>query len=95
MDFTRLIDLFESAGTSLVSVTENFNTGTSICLNLHMILSFAEYERELAGERIRDKFLQSRKRGLWMGGHAPLGYDVRDRKLVVNEPEAALVRHTF
>ena len=60
-----------------------------------MILSFAQYERELAGERIRDKFLASRRRGMWMGGHAPLGYGVRDRKLVVNEAEAALVRHIF
>jgi site-specific DNA recombinase len=58
---------------------------------LNILLSFAQFERELAGERIRDKFLASRKRGLWMGGHAPLGYDVRDRKLVVNEAEAALV----
>jgi DNA invertase Pin-like site-specific DNA recombinase len=95
-DFTLLIDLFESNGTSLVSVTENFNTGTSIGrLNLHMILSFAQYERELAGERIRDKFLQSRKRGLWMGGHVPVGYHVRDRKLVINPAEAMLVRHIF
>ena len=60
-----------------------------------MILSFAQYERELAGERIRHKFLQSRQRGLWMGGHAPLGYVVQDRKLVINETEGALVRHIF
>jgi hypothetical protein len=60
-----------------------------------MILSFAQYERELAGERIRDKFLASRKRGLWMGGHAPLGYDVSDRKLVINDAEASLVRRIF
>jgi site-specific DNA recombinase len=95
-DFTKLVDVFENNKTPLVSITENFNTGTSIGrLNLHMILSFAQYERELAGERNRDKFLQSRKRGLWMGGHAPLGYDVRDRKLVINETEATLVRHIF
>jgi DNA invertase Pin-like site-specific DNA recombinase len=95
-DFTRLIDLFERCKISLVSITEHFNTATPIGrLNLHMILSFAQYERELAGERIRDKFLQSRKRGLWMGGHAPLGYEVRDRKLVIDEAEAALVRHIF
>lgn len=95
-DFTRLIDVFERCKISLVSITEHFNTATPIGrLNLHMILSFAQYERELAGERIRHKFLQSRKRGVWMGGHAPLGYDVRDRKLFVNEPEAALVRHIF
>jgi site-specific DNA recombinase len=95
-DFARLVHVFEQQNISLVSITEHFNTATSIGrLNLHMILSFAQYERELAGERIRDKFLASRKRGLWMGGHPPLGYDVRDRKLVVNEAEAALVRHTF
>jgi site-specific DNA recombinase len=95
-DFTRLIDIFERHKISLVSITEHFNTATPIGrLNLHMILSFAQYERELAGERIRHKFLQSRKRGLWMGGHAPLGFDVRERKLVANETEAALVRHVF
>jgi hypothetical protein len=60
-----------------------------------MILSFAQYERELAGERVRDKFLASRKRGLWMGGHPPLGYDVADRKLLINAGEAELVKHVF
>jgi site-specific DNA recombinase len=96
LDFTRLIDVLERYKTSLVSITEHFNTATPIGrLNLHMILSFAQYERELAGERIRHKFLQSRKRGLWMGGHAPLGYDVRDRRLVISPAEAALVRHVF
>jgi DNA invertase Pin-like site-specific DNA recombinase len=95
-DFTKLIGIFERYQLSLVSITEHFNTATPIGrLNLHMILSFAQYERELAGERIRHKFRQSRQRGLWMGGHAPLGYVVRDRKLVVNETEAALVRHIF
>ena len=95
-DFTRLIDVFERCKISLVSITEHFSTATPIGrLNLHMILSFAQYERELAGERIRDKFLQSRKRGLWMGGHIPLGFRIRDRRLIVNEPEAALVRHIF
>ena len=95
-DFTQLIDIFERCKISLVSITEHFNTATSIGrLNLHMILSFAQYERELAGERIRDKILASRRRGMWMGGHAPVGYDVRERKLVVNEAEAALVRHIF
>ena len=64
-------------------------------LTLNVLLSFAQFERELASERIRDKFLASRKRGLWMGGHAPLGYEVRDRKLVVNDAEASLVRHIF
>ena len=91
-----MIEVFEDKGTSLVGITENFNTATSMGrLNLNMMLTFAEYERELAGERIRDKFLASRKRGLWMGGHAALGYGIRDRQLVVNETEAALVRHVF
>ena len=95
-DFAKLVDVFEQKDISLVSITENFNTATSLGrLNLHMVLSFAQYERELAGERIRDKFLASRKRGLWMGGHAPLGYDVSDRKLVINDAEASLVRHIF
>ena len=95
-DFAKLVDVFEKNNISLVSITENFNTATSLGrLNLHMVLSFAQYERELAGERIRHKFLASRKRGLWMGGHPPLGYDVSDRKLVINDAEANLVRHIF
>jgi site-specific DNA recombinase len=95
-DFIKLIEILNRHSVALVSITESFNTATSLGrLNLHMILSFAEYERELAGERIRDKFLQSRKRGMWMGGHAPWGYLVRDRKLIVDEAEAALVRHIF
>ena len=95
-DFTRLIDLFERHSVTFVSITQQFNTTTSMGrLTLNILLSFAQYERELAGERIRDKFLASRKRGLWMGGHAPLGYRVHDRKLVIDEDEAALVRHIF
>jgi site-specific DNA recombinase len=95
-DFTRLVEILDRHSVALVSITESFNTATSLGrLNLNMVLSFAQYERELAGERIRDKVLASRKRGLWMGGHVPLGYDVRDRKLVVNEASAALVRHIF
>ena len=95
-DFTKLVEILDRHSVSLVSITESFNTATSLGrLNLNMVLSFAQYERELAGERIRDKFLASRKRGLWMGGHVPFGYDVRDRKLVVNEAEAPLVRHIF
>jgi site-specific DNA recombinase len=95
-DFTRLVEILDRRSVSLVSITESFNTATSLGrLNLNMVLSFAQYERELAGERIRDKFLASRKRGLWMGGHVPFGFTVRDRKLVVNEAEASLVRHIF
>ena len=94
--FAKLVEIFDRHSISLVSITESFNTATSIGrLNLHMILSFAQYERELAGERIRDKVLQQASAGLWMGGHAPLGYVVRDRALAVEEPEAALVRHIF
>jgi len=96
VDFTKLVEILDSHSISLVSITESFNTATSLGrLNLNMVLSFAQYERELAGERIRDKFAASRRKGMWMGGHAPLGYDVRDRKLVINEAEAVLVRHIF
>jgi site-specific DNA recombinase len=96
MDFAKLVDIFERNNVSFVSVTESFNTNTSMGrLTLNVLLSFAQFERELAGERIRDKFLQSRKRGLWMGGWAPLGYDVEGRRLVVVEREAALVRRIF
>jgi DNA invertase Pin-like site-specific DNA recombinase len=95
-DFVKLIELFDKHDVTFVSITQQFNTTTSMGrLTLNILLSFAQFERELAGERIRDKFLASRKRGLWMGGHPPLGYDVHDRKLVINEAEAELVRHMF
>src|SRR5919106_1113025 len=95
-DFTKLVEILDRHSISLVSITESFNTATSLGrLNLHMILSFAQYERELAGERIRDKVAASRRKGLWMGGHVPFGFGVRDRKLVVNEAEAPLVHHIF
>lgn len=95
-DFAKLADLFDKHGVSFVSVTQSFNTTTSMGrLTLNVLLSFAQYERELAGERIRDKFAASRKRGLWMGGVPPLGYDVIDRKLVVNGTEADLARLIF
>ncbi len=95
-DFVRLIELFGKHDVTFVSITQQFNTTTSMGrLTLNILLSFAQFERELAGERIRDKFLQSRQRGLWMGGHAPLGFDVQDRKLVINDAEASLVRHIF
>ena len=81
---------------TFVSVTQSFNTTTSMGrLTLNILLSFAQFEREVIGERIRDKFAASRARGMWMGGKVPLGYDVRDRKLVVNEAEAARVRRVF
>ncbi len=83
-------------GVTFVSVTQSFNTTTSMGrLTLNILLSFAQFEREVIGERIRDKVAASRKRGIWMGGYVPLGYDVQDRKLVVNEAEAASVRRIF
>ena len=95
-DFVKLIELFDEHDVTFVSITQQFCTTTSMGrLTLNVLLSFAQFERELASERIRDKFLASCKRGLWMGGHAPLGYEVRDRKLVVNDAEASLVRHIF
>ena len=96
MDFAKLVDVFDRNNVTFVSVTQSFNTTTSMGrLTLNILLSFAQFEREVIGERIRDKFKASRSRGMWMGGHPPLGYDVKDRKLVVNEPEAALVHSIF
>jgi site-specific DNA recombinase len=96
LDFSRLVEVFEANNVTFVSVTQSFNTTTSMGrLTLNVLLSFAQFEREVIGERIRDKFAASRKRGMWMGGFVPLGYDVRDRKLVVNEAEADLVRRIF
>lgn len=96
MDFSRLVEVFDQHKVTFVSVTQSFNTTTSMGrLTLNILLSFAQFEREVIGERIRDKFAASRKRGMWMGGWAPLGYEVRDRKLVVNETDAKLVRSIF
>ena len=95
-DFAKLVELFEANGVSFVAVTQQFNTTTSMGrLTLNVLLSFAQFERELAGERIRDKFAASRAKGMWMGGTIPLGYDVKDRKLVVNAAEAARIRVIF
>jgi site-specific DNA recombinase len=95
-DFARLVDVFERHNVTFVSVTQQFNTTTSMGrLTLNILLSFAQFERELAGERIRDKFAASRRKGIFMGGHPPLGYDIKDRKLVVNPAEAGLVRLIF
>jgi DNA invertase Pin-like site-specific DNA recombinase len=92
-DFARLVEVFERHNVTFVSVTQQFNTTTSMGrLTLNILLSFAQFEREVIGERIRDKFAASRKRGMWMGGWPPLGFEVQDRKLVVVEREAALVR---
>ena len=95
-DFTRIVEVFEEAGASFVSITQSFNTTTSMGrLTLNMLLSFGQFEREIAAERIRDKIAASRRKGLWTGGPVPLGYDLQDRKLVINESEAQTVRLIF
>jgi DNA invertase Pin-like site-specific DNA recombinase len=95
-DFAKIVDVLDGAGASFVSITQSFNTTTSMGrLTLNMLLSFAQFEREVTGERIRDKIAASKRRGLWMGGPVPLGYEVRERKLVVNEAEAETVRHVM
>lgn len=95
-DFARIIDVFDAAGASFVSVTQQFNTTTSMGrLTLNVLLSFAQFEREVIAERIRDKIAQSKARGIWMGGPVPLGYDVDDRKLLPNVKEAKIVEHIF
>ena len=96
MDFAKLVETFDAHGVTFVSVTQSFNTTTSMGrLTLNILLSFAQFEREVIGERIRDKISASRARGMWMGGKVPLGYDVCDRKLVVNAAGAAVVRRVF
>jgi len=95
-DFAKLVELFDDTGVSFVSVTQSFNTTTSMGrLTLNVLLSFAQFEREVTGERIRDKVAASKKKGIWMGGVVPLGYRVIDRKLVVEPSEAATVRMIF
>jgi DNA invertase Pin-like site-specific DNA recombinase len=96
MDFARLVETMDAHGVTFVSVTQSFNTTTSMGrLTLNILLSFAQFERELIGERIRDKFAASRARGMWMGGKVPLGYRVEARKLLVVESEARQVRAIF
>lgn len=93
-DFAKIVEVLDAAGASFVSITQSFNTTTSMGrLTLNVLLSFAQFEREVTGERIRDKIAASKKKGIWMGGPVPLGYDVGDRKLLVNEEEAETVRH--
>jgi site-specific DNA recombinase len=95
-DFAKIVDIFDAAGASFVSVTQAFNTTTSMGrLTLNVLLSFAQFEREVIAERIRDKVAQSKARGIWMGGTVPLGYNVQDRKLLANPAEAATVVHIF
>ena len=96
MDFSKLVEVFDRNSVTFVSVTQSFNTTTSMGrLTLNILLSFAQFEREVIGERIRDKVAASRRKGMWMGGWTPLGYDVKERKLIVNESEAATVRMIF
>ncbi len=95
-DFAKIVETFDNKGVSFVSVTQQFNTTTSMGrLTLNVLLSFAQFEREVTGERIRDKIAASKKKGMWMGGVPPLGYAVQDRKLIIVEPEAEAVRHIF
>jgi site-specific DNA recombinase len=95
-DFAKITEIFEARGVSFVSVTQQFNTTTSMGrLTLNVLLSFAQFEREVAGERIRDKIAASKRKGMWMGGVPPLGYRVQDRKLVVIPEEGDTVRHIF
>jgi site-specific DNA recombinase len=95
-DFAKLVELFDQQGVSFVSVTQAFNTTTSMGrLTLNVLLSFAQFEREVTGERIRDKIAASKRKGLWMGGVVPLGYRVENRKLLVDESEAEQVRMLF
>ena len=95
-DFAKLVEIFDRHGVSFVSITQQFNTTTSMGrLTLNVLLSFAQFEREVIAERVRDKIAASKKKGMWMGGMPPLGYDVKDRKLIVNKDEARTVVHIF
>jgi site-specific DNA recombinase len=95
-DFAKLVELFDEHEVSFVSVPQSFNTTSSMGrLTLNVLLSFAQFEREVTGERIRDKIAASKRKGIWVGGIVPLGYAVRDRKLVIREDEAATVRLIF
>jgi site-specific DNA recombinase len=95
-DFAKMVELFDRHGVSFVAVTQQFNTTTSMGrLTLNILLSFAQFEREVTGERIRDKIAASKRKGLWMGGVTPLGYEVRDRKLVTVPAETEAVRSIY
>ena len=96
MDFAKIVERLDATGVSFVSVTQAFNTTTSMGrLTLNVLLSFAQFEREVTGERIRDKIAASKAKGMWMGGNVPLGYDLGDRELIVNPQDAEQVRHIF
>ncbi len=95
-DFAKMVEIFDRRGVSFVAVTQQFNTTTSMGrLTLNVLLSFAQFEREVTGERIRDKIAASKRKGMWMGGLVPLGYEVHERRLRVVESEAVTVRHIF
>ena len=96
MDFSKLVELFDKHNVTFVSVTQHFNTTTSMGrLTLNILLSFAQFEREITGERIRDKIASSKAKGMWVGGFPPLGYDLIEKKLVINEREALIIRFIF
>jgi site-specific DNA recombinase len=96
LDFLNLVELFERLGVTFVSVTQSFNTKDAMGrMALNILVTFAQFERELIGERIRDKVAASRKKGIWMGGWTPLGYEVRDRKLIIHDEDAERVRSIF
>src|SRR5581483_10064080 len=95
-DFAKLVETFDARSISFVAVTQQFNTTTSMGrLTLNILLSFAQFERELASERVRDKIAASRKKGMWTGGSVPLGYDTKNKKLVINKTEAETIRTIF
>ena len=95
-DFAKIVEVFDAHSVSFVSVTQQFNTTSSMGrLTLNVLLSFAQFEREVTAERIRDKIAASKKKGMWMGGPVPLGYDARDRKLAINKKETEIVQDLF
>ena len=95
-DFAKMVELFDAQRVSFVAVTQQFNTTTSMGrLTLNVLLSFAQFEREVIGERIRDKIAASKRKGMWVGGGLPMGYEVRERRLVVNHSQAQTVRQIF
>ena len=96
LDFAKIVELFDSHNASFVSVTQNFNTTTSMGrLTLNILLSFAQFEREVTGERIRDKIAASKKKGMWMGGRVPIGYTIQNKKLIIDKPNAEKVIKIF
>ena len=95
-DFSKIVEFFEKHNVSFVSVTQSFNTSSSSGkLMLNILLSFAQFEREVSGERIRDKFAASLKKGMWMGGNPPLGYICKDRKLVIDQQTSKIIRFIY